>query len=187
MIIVDEMPFSIVDRMGFEKLFKVLKPRFRLPSHYTLMRDCVKLYMQTKGTMKTKFLKTGQRVCLTTATWTSIQNMNYMCITGHFIDPSWKYQKRILAFRQVSDHKGLTIAKELEQCLEEWGIPGFLTISLDNASTNDPAVDCFKKRTMANNGVICRHEFIHVRCCAHIINLIVHEGLEDVHDSIVRI
>jgi len=71
--------------------------------------------------------------------------------------------------------------------LEEWGIPGLLTISLDNASANDTAVDCFKKRTMANNGVICCHEFIHVRCCAHIINLIVHEGLKDVDDSIVRI
>lgn len=44
----------------------------------------------------------------------------------------------------MSDHKGLTIAKELEQCLEEWGIPGLLTISLDNPSANDTAVDCFK-------------------------------------------
>jgi len=124
---------------------------------------------------------------LTTDTWTSVQNMNYMCITGHFIDPSWKYQKRILAFRQVSDHNGLTIARELEQCLEEWGIRGILTISLDNASANETAVDCFKKRTMANKDVICRNQFIHVRCCAHIINLIVHEGLKDVDDSIVRV
>jgi hypothetical protein len=151
------------------------------------MKDCAKLYMQTEDTMKIKFSKTGQRVCLTTNMWTSNQKMNYMCITGHFIDPSWKYQKRILAFRQVSNHKGLTIARELEQCLEEWGIRGILTISLDNASANDTAVDCFKKRTMANNDVICRNEFIHVRCCAHFINLIVHEGLKDVDDSIVRI
>jgi len=62
-----------------------------------------------------------------------------------------------------------------------------LTISVDNPSANDTTVDCFKKRTVTNNEVICRHEFIHVRCCAHIINLIVHEGLKDVDDSIVRI
>jgi hypothetical protein len=68
MIIVDEMPFSTVDRMGFKKLFKVLESRFRLPSRYTLMRDCAKLYMRIKETMKTKFLKTSQRVCLTTDT-----------------------------------------------------------------------------------------------------------------------
>jgi len=87
----------------------------------------------------------------------------------------------------VSDHKGLTIARKLEQCLEEWGIKGTLTISPNNASANDTAVDCFKKQTMANNDVICCNKFIHVRCCAHIINLIVHERLKDVNDSIVRI
>jgi hypothetical protein len=44
-----------------------------------------------------------------------------------------------------------------------------------------------KERTLANNEVIYRHKFIHVRCCTHIINLIVHEGLKDVDDSIIRI
>jgi hypothetical protein len=46
------------------------------------MKDCVKLYLENKNIMETEFLITGQRVCLTTDTWTSIQNMNYMCITG---------------------------------------------------------------------------------------------------------
>jgi hypothetical protein len=39
-----------------------------------------------------------------------------------------------------------------------------------------------KKRDVANNEVICLHKFIHVRCCAHVINLIVHNGLNDVDD-----
>jgi hypothetical protein len=84
--------------------------------------------------MRTKFLMIGQRICLTIDMWTSIQNMNYICITEHFIDSSWKYQKRILTFGQVSDHKGQTIARELEQCLVEWGIVRMSTISVDNAT-----------------------------------------------------
>jgi hypothetical protein len=121
MIIVDEMHFLTVERMGFKKLFRVIEPRFKLPSHYIVMKDCVKLYLKNKNTMKTKFFMTGQRVCLTTDTWTSIQNMNYMSILGHFIDHTWKYHKRILSFHQVSDHKGQTIVRELEQCLMELG------------------------------------------------------------------
>jgi hypothetical protein len=151
------------------------------------MKDCVKLYMRDKNILKNTFFMTGQRVCLTTDTWTSIQNMNYMCVTGHFIDTNWTYHKRILAFRQVPDHKGQTIARELEECLVEWGIHRILTISVDNASANDTAIDWFKKRTVANKEVVCRHEFIHVRCSAHILNLIVHEGLKNVDDSIIKI
>jgi hypothetical protein len=45
----------------------------------------------------------------------------------------------------------------------------------------------FKKKTTSNKEVVCRHEFIHVRCSAHILNIIVHEGLKDVDDSIIKI
>jgi hypothetical protein len=72
MIIVDEMPFSTVESMGFKKLFRVLKPRFKLPSRYTVINDCVKLYLNNKNAMKTEFLMTDQMVCLTTNTWTLI-------------------------------------------------------------------------------------------------------------------
>jgi len=90
--------------------------------------------------------------------------------------------KKNIGISQVSDHKRQMIARELEQCLVEWGIVGMLTISVDNATANDIVVEWFKKRDMANNEVICLHKFIHVRCCAHVINLIVHNGSNDVDD-----
>jgi hypothetical protein len=110
------------------------------------MKDCLKLYIKNKNTLKNTFLTTGQRVCLITNPWTSIQNMSYMCVTGHFIYPNWTYHKRILAFRRVSDHKGQTIVKELEECLVERGIHRMLIISVDNASANETAIDWFKKK-----------------------------------------
>jgi hypothetical protein len=90
---------------------------------------------------KNTFFMIGQRVCLTINTWSSIQNMNYMSIIGHFIDHNRTYHKRILTFRQVSDHKG--IARDLEVCLVEWAIDRMLTI--ENASANDSAIEWFKK------------------------------------------
>lgn len=59
-----------------------------------------------------------------------------------------------------------------------------LCITVDNASANETAIDWFKRNTTVRDDVIRAHEFIHVRCCAHIINLIVVEGLKEVHDSI---
>jgi hypothetical protein len=55
MIIVDEMPFMIVEGKGFQKLFKVLEPRFKVLSRYTVMKDCVKLYTRDKNTLKNTF------------------------------------------------------------------------------------------------------------------------------------
>jgi hypothetical protein len=85
-----------------------------------MMKNYFKLYIKDKNTLKNTFLITGQRVCLTTDTWTSVHNMSYICVIGHFIDPNWTYhKKKILTFSQVSNYKGQTIAKELEECLVE--------------------------------------------------------------------
>jgi hypothetical protein len=61
------------------------------------------------------------------------QNIS-LILVGNIIKEYWH-------FCQVLDYKGQTIARELEQCLMEWGIVGILTISVDNATTNDTAVE----------------------------------------------
>ncbi|KAL0458820.1 UNVERIFIED_CONTAM: putative AC transposase [Sesamum latifolium] len=96
MVLLDELPFKMVEGEGFRAYSQVLEPRFVVSSRITVARDCMKLYVEEKKALK-KLLK-SQRVCLTTDTWTSIQNLNYMCLTAHWIDDSWKLQKRILNF-----------------------------------------------------------------------------------------
>lgn len=119
MIIEDEMHFIAVEGRGFQKFMSIVEPRFKVPSRITMMRDCVKMYLKTKSDLKQMFITTGQRICVTTDTWTSIQNMNYMCVTAHFIDSTWKLHKRLLAFRLMVDHRGITIGRELYECLLE--------------------------------------------------------------------
>ncbi|WCJ28874.1 Zinc finger BED domain-containing protein RICESLEEPER 2 [Euphorbia peplus] len=185
MIIIDELPFSIVEYEGFIDYSYALQPRFIIPSHTTVARDCLKLFADEKE--KLKRLLTGQRVCLTTDTWTSIQNLNYLCLTAHWIDSNWKLHKKILSFCPVANHKGLTLGKTIESCLLDWDIDQIFTITVDNASSNDTAIRYLKNETRHWKGTILGHDYIHVRCCAHILNLIVKDGLKDLDDSIVRI
>ena len=128
-----------------------------------------------------------QRVCLTTDTWTSIQNLSYMCLIAHWIDNDWNLHKRILNFCIVPNHKGVTIGKHIEKCLQEWGIDRIFTITLDNASSNDIAIQYLKRKTKDWKTTILDNEFLHMRCCAHIVNLIVCEGLKDQNESVVKI
>jgi hypothetical protein len=86
MIIVDELLFRFVEGEGFQNFMKTVEPRYSIPSRYTMMRDCVRLYMSEKEKLRAMFLTSDIRVCLTTDSWTSVQNLNYMCITAHFID-----------------------------------------------------------------------------------------------------
>ncbi|BAT89394.1 hypothetical protein VIGAN_06034100, partial [Vigna angularis var. angularis] len=73
-----------------------------------------------KAKLKIFLSKQCERVCLTTDTWTSIQNLNYMSLTAHFIDNDWKLQKKILNFSQTTGHSGELIAKHVEACLNNW-------------------------------------------------------------------
>jgi hypothetical protein len=72
---------------------------------------------------------------------------------------------------------------ELKECLVEWGIHRILTMQVLMILQ----LIGFKKRTVANKEVVCHHEFIRVRCFAHILNLIVHKGLKNVDDSIIKV
>lgn len=93
MIIVDEIPFRFVEKLGFKYMMKVACPRFHIPSRTTVARECLELYYSEKAKLK-NMLKNCQKICVTTDTWTSIQRINYMCLTAHFIDNYWKLHKK---------------------------------------------------------------------------------------------
>ncbi|TYK30514.1 zinc finger BED domain-containing protein RICESLEEPER 3-like [Cucumis melo var. makuwa] len=189
MIIVDELPFKFVEGKGFKKFVDKLTcgnhTRFVVPSRFTVARDVLKLYVNEKNRLRDMFVKNKYRVSLTTDCWTSRQNINYMVLTAHFIDSDWKLHKRILSFSPIENHKGDTIGKTIEKNLKDWGIERVMTLTVDNASSNDTVVAYLLKRF--NKGLLFGGEFLHVRCCAHILNLIVTDAFKEHNDCIDRI
>jgi len=150
-----------------------------------IWRDCLKIYVDEKKKLK-KVLK-HQCLCLTTDTWTSIQNINYMFLTAHWIDEGWNLNKRILNFCQVSNYKGETIGQTTKSCLLEWGIDNIITFIVDNASSNNLTIKYLKRVTNNWATNILSNDFMHVRYCAHIVNLIVCAGLKDIDDQWLRL
>ena len=70
--------------------------------------------------------------------------------------------------------------KKIEKCLKHRGIDRVLTLTVDNASSNDTTIAYLKK--CFKHVFVLDGDFVHVRCCAHILNLIVCDGLKDVND-----
>lgn len=116
MIIVDEFPFSIVEKEGLRNFMKVIVPQFHNPSHRNLTRNCNELYGEEKKLMKKCFKEARPKICLTTDTWTSIQRINDMCLTAHFIDRNWNLHKRIINFCPISSHKGDVMVASITAC-----------------------------------------------------------------------
>ncbi|KAK0600052.1 hypothetical protein LWI29_011098 [Acer saccharum] len=186
-VLLDEVPFKTIEGKGFKYMLGVFEPRFHVPCRTTIARDVLQVYVDEKQKLKDFFVRNQQRVCLMIETWTSIQNINYMCLTAHFIDSNWKLQKKILNFCPITNHKGDTIGKALETCLKSWGIERVFTVTVDNASSNNDAILYLSKIVNSWNGAIMNGDHMHLRCSAHILNLIVTEGLKDYHESISKI
>ncbi|CAH9087007.1 unnamed protein product [Cuscuta epithymum] len=178
MVVLDELPFSHVEGEGFRYFCRVACPHWKVPSRKTIARDVLNLFYSEKTKLKSDL--SSYRVCLTTDTWTLIQNINYMVLTAHFIDRNWMLHKRILNFCVIPNHKGESVAKLLEECLVEWGIEKILTITVDNASSNDVGLKDLIKRISSwrvENVLLHEGKNLHMRCVAHILNLIVNDGL----------
>lgn len=187
MIVVDELPFMFVEREGFRRFIQLCEPRFKIPSRHTVARGSIQLYMDERKKLASVLQKHTQRISFTTDTWTSLQNINYMCLTVHFIDDDWKLHKRILNFCPISSHKGDDIGREIEKCLHSWKIDQVFTITMDNASSNDVVVGYLKRKLGSRDGNVLSCDFMHVRCVAHILNLVVNDGLKELDVSIQRI
>ncbi|KAL1223788.1 Zinc finger BED domain-containing protein RICESLEEPER 2 [Cardamine amara subsp. amara] len=187
MIIMDELPFRFVEHRGFRRFMSVAQPRFDIPCHQTVARDCLQLYEDERGKLRKFFRNYKGSISLTTDCWTSIQNLSYMCLTAHYIDEKWGLHKRIINFCIVDNHAGETVGKMVEKCCIFWGIRKVFTITVDNASSNDLALRYLKKKLTSWGTTILGGEFLHMRCGAHILGLIVKDGLKEAHGSILRI
>ncbi|KAL0285413.1 UNVERIFIED_CONTAM: putative AC transposase [Sesamum angustifolium] len=146
MLVVDELPFKLVEHSGFRHFLSVACPMFDIPSRRTITKDIFNIYVNERARLKSFIKDHAQRVCITTDTWTSIQKFNYMCLTAHFIDDDWNLHKRILNFCPIIGHKSEEIGKGVEKCLLDWGIDRVFSITVDNASSNDGAIVYLKKK-----------------------------------------
>ncbi|KAG8490887.1 hypothetical protein CXB51_014711 [Gossypium anomalum] len=182
--------FRTVDEPGFRHMMRIASPNFKNISRHTAARDVLMYYAKERDRVKEELAKAPGLICLTSDNWNSEHtNDEYICITAHWVDKDWKLQKRIIRFRALfPPYDGLNIADELVLCLSQWGIDKkIFSITLDNASYNDVMVSCLKNRFRANRAILCDGAFFQVRCCAHILNLIVKAGLELADDVVAKI
>jgi hypothetical protein len=75
----------------------------------------------------------------------------------------------------------------LYEALVEWNFDEKIsTLTLDNCSTNDKVIPELVKK-IGKSKLMLDGKLLHMRCAAHILNLIARDGLEVIKDSIAKI
>ena len=61
------------------------------------------------------------------------------------------------------------------------------SITLDNASNNDSFVEMLKCQLNTTDSLLCVGEHFHICCCAHVLNLIVQDGLKEIDEAVNKV
>lgn len=182
--------FSVVEQKGFKRMMSKATPHFVPFSRYTATRELMLLYVLDRERVKHMLAKSPGRICFTTDCWSSSHSwQHYICITAHFVDSHWKLQKRILRFRALNPpYDGESIANEIFQFLVQWSLERkVLTFTVDNATYNDTMLCKLRGRLYEKGPLVGDGAFLHIRCCTHIVNLIVKAGLDCIKSILDKI
>uniref|UniRef100_A0A803LGY1 BED-type domain-containing protein n=1 Tax=Chenopodium quinoa TaxID=63459 RepID=A0A803LGY1_CHEQI len=184
-VVKHDLPFQFAEYSAVRKLINYINPDVKLVSRNTLKADVLKMFKREKDKLKEELSVVKGRISLTSDCWTSITTDGYMSLTAHFVDNQWNLQKKILNFRFLPPpHTGVHMSDHVYDFLKEWGIQKkIMCITLDNASSNDVFADVIKNEL----DLVCGGDYFHVRCCAHILNLIVQDGLKEINEAVVKV
>ncbi|KAL6509187.1 hypothetical protein OROGR_022497 [Orobanche gracilis] len=181
--------FSWVEHEDNRDIHAYLNNQVRTICRNTTKCDILKLHKKLKFELKEVLRNVPGRICLTTDMWTSIQTLGYMCLTAHYVDSSWTLHSKVISFLHLeSGHSGYEMYSAILRLLQEWGIENkIFSITVDNASSNDKMQDYLKQKLNRTNSLVLHGEFFHIRCAAHVLNLIVKNELAMIEHCVVKI
>ncbi|KAL9680314.1 hypothetical protein QQ045_018192 [Rhodiola kirilowii] len=188
-IIKHDLPFSFVEYEGIRSVFDYVSPELHLPCRNTVKSHVTKIYENKKLKVQELLSRAKGRICLTSDLWSSHTTDGHLALTAHFLHNEWNLHKKILSFSHMPPpHTGNALVEKINSLICEWGIDkNLFSITLDNASANDSFVDKLKMQLNFRGLLLLNGQFFHVGCCAHILNLIVQDGLKAIDDSVVKV
>ncbi|XBI01221.1 hypothetical protein VPH35_130045 [Triticum aestivum] len=189
MICEHEYPLSIMEHSGFRRFCSSLQPLFKMVCRNTIRNDIVAMHSAQREKMVNFFATFKHRVAVTTDLWTAgYQKRGYMAVTAHYIDDTWNLKSFLMRFAYVPcPHSAEVICEALYECLVEWHLEQKISIvTLDNYTSNDKAMVILPDK-LDTSSLMLDGQLMHMRCAAHILNLIVKDGMSVLEQGIERL
>ncbi|KAH7677493.1 Tam3-transposase (Ac family) protein [Dioscorea alata] len=124
--------------------------------------------------------------------WIKYVNPDGACISRNTLvsDITRMYMREKGKLKHVLGNiqKRICLTLDMWTACTKWGIDKkVFSLTLDNASSNYNMKDILKEQLSLHDSLLCGGEFFHIRCSAHILNLIVQEGLKVAHVPLHKI
>ncbi|KAJ6826239.1 zinc finger BED domain-containing protein RICESLEEPER 2-like [Iris pallida] len=190
MVAFHDYPFNMAEHRYFQEYVKTIDPRIKFYSRNTIRADVKKVYDAMRVQLQATLERNTSRVSLTTDLWTAEhQNLGYCCVTCHFLDDDWVLHKKIIAFGMIpSPHTGIILSEFIKSTTLAWNIDSKLfAVAVDNASSNDVMIRNLKEWMNDKGVLLLNGDMFHMRCSAHVLNLIVQDGLKVVGSLVGKI
>ncbi|XP_040987029.1 zinc finger BED domain-containing protein RICESLEEPER 1-like isoform X1 [Juglans microcarpa x Juglans regia] len=189
MIILHGYPLAMVDHVGFKVFVKNLQPMFEVVPNSAVEKAFVEIYEKEKLKVYETINKLHGRINLCVEMWSSHENIEYLCLTAHYIDEDWKLQKKILNFVTLdSSHTEDMLPEVINKCVMDWDVDHKLfALTFDDCSTDDEIVLRLKEQISHKRPLLSNGQLFGVRSAAHVINLIVLEAMEALREVIQKI
>ncbi|WJX53619.1 hypothetical protein P8452_39591 [Trifolium repens] len=199
MTIENYLPFRFVEWDKFRAFTKfVSHNEAEFLSRDAVIADVMKVYLVEKDKLKKQLAAIEGSVCLSfRCSTSSASSRGYFTLTAHFMDDQWNLNVKLLNFCHLDhSHDDFELSRKVIGCLQEWGIErNVFSITMDNASANDgdllnlknqlSTLDSFLRTfiTLATPASLEKH----FKCCAPVLDLMVHESLKVISDVLDKI
>jgi hypothetical protein len=188
MIISGNLSFRFAEDPFLRRLLKIAFPKLSLPNRRSIARRLTESAQTTRKRLQRLLEDLDCLVSLVLDGWNSRNNRDFLGmhslrsgpmlivpgISCQWIDENWELQQVLLDFKEFpSPHTGENMAKHVVDTLEFYGIVEKLfCVTTDNA-TNNSTMTLHLEGLLEEKGVVWDRRTRHIRCIAHIINLVV--------------
>jgi hypothetical protein len=161
------------------KLLRNIPTIGSIMSATTLVRKIEAVFEESRNELKLLLYETCVSISLSLDVWTSINNISFLGVIGHWIGPDFQYYERLIDFIELSERgTAENIANLIIPSLNEFALsPKMLSITTDNASNNEKLATTLEELldNQIRNKSFQNKKYISnnfIRCLTHIINLI---------------
>ncbi|KAL6281535.1 hypothetical protein ACE6H2_018416 [Prunus campanulata] len=178
-LVLASLPPATLEEKWLANSYKFLNPSIQLWSSEEYRKTFHEVFRSMKEVVRASLEHVSSKVSITLEFWTSYEEIYYMSVTCHWIDENWSFQKMMLDICHIPyPCGGAEIYHSLVKVLRLYNIENrVLSCTHDNSQSS-------------MHGYLDDQKvgpFCYIPCSAHVLNLIIDDGMRTTKPVISKI